>query len=287
MSRDALKGGPPAQDQSTQPGHESEMDPAPDYTPRYPGSGRLKGKRCLVTGADSGIGRAVAVLFAREGADIAFAYLDEDEDAEETRRLCEAEGATVYAHKGDLGEEKTVLSFVQTAVDKLGGIDVLVNNAGEQHVQSDVEDISAEQFDRTFKTNVRAYFLMVRHCLPHMDEGCAIVNTVSVTAYRGMPVLVDYSASRAATVGLTRALAKQLSKRGIRVNGVAPGPVWTPLIPASFSKDQVEGFGAGSEMGRPGMPNEIAPSHLFLACEDSSFMSGQVLHPNGGDVIGG
>ncbi|MEQ8404624.1 MAG: SDR family oxidoreductase [Oceanicaulis sp.] len=287
MSREDIQGGPPAQEQPVQPGHESEMTPAPDYTPRFPGSGRLKGKRCLITGADSGIGRAVAVLFAREGADIAFAYLDEDEDAQETQRLCEAEGAQVYAHKGDLGEEATVLSFVQTAIDRLGGIDVLVNNAGEQHVEGDVEEISAEQFDRTFKTNVRSYFLMIRHCLPHMDEGCAIVNTVSLVAYRGSPALVDYSASRAATVGLTRALAQQLAKRGVRVNGVAPGPVWTPLIPASFPKDRVDEFGASTKMGRPGMPNEIAPSHLFLACEDGSFMTGQVLHPNGGAIVGG
>ncbi|MGJ3233057.1 MAG: SDR family oxidoreductase [Oceanicaulis sp.] len=287
MSREALEGGPPGQEQSKQPGDEHAMDPKPDYAPRYRGSDRLKGKRALITGADSGIGRAVAVLYAREGADIAFLYLDEDKDAEETVRLCEAEGATVYAHKGDVGEEETVRSFVSAAVDRLGGIDIVVNNAGEQHFETDFEDISAEQFDRTFKTNVRGYFLMIRECLPHMGEGSAIVNTVSVVAYRGSPALVDYSASRAATVGLTRALAKQLADRKIRVNGVAPGPVWTPLIPASFPEDKVEGFGASSQMGRPGQPNEIAPSHLFLACEDSSFMTGQVLHATGGAIVGG
>lgn len=287
MSRSDLDGGPPAQEQPVQPGREHAMTPAPDYTPRYPGSGRLKGRRAVITGADSGIGRAVAVLFAREGADVAFAYLDEDDDAAETRRLCEAEGAQVYAHKGDLGEEEIVRAFVEAAVDRLGGIDVLVNNAGEQHVAGDLEQISAEQFDRTMKTNVRSYFLMIRQCLAHMDEGAAIVNTVSLVAYRGSPALVDYSASRAATVGLTRALAQQLAKRKIRVNGVAPGPVWTPLIPASFPEDRVKDFGASSKMGRPGMPNEIAPSHLFLACEDSSFMTGQMLHPNGGAIVGG
>ena len=287
MSRERLEGGPPAQEQARQPGHEGEMTPAPDYTPHFAGSGRLKGKRCLITGADSGIGRAVAVLYAREGADIAFIYLDEDDDAEETRRLCEAEGATVYAHKGDVGEEATVKDFVESAAKALGGIDIVVNNAGEQHFQTDFEDISTEQFDRTIKTNVRGYFLMIRECLPHLKEGSAIVNTVSVVAYRGSPALVDYSASRAATVGLTRALAQQLAKRKVRVNGVAPGPVWTPLIPASFPEDKVEHFGASSTMGRPGQPNEIAPSHLFLACEDSSFMTGQVLHPSGGAIVGG
>jgi NAD(P)-dependent dehydrogenase (short-subunit alcohol dehydrogenase family) len=287
MSNEELKGGPPAQEQPVQPGREAEMDPAPDYTPRYPGSGRLKGRKCLITGADSGIGRAVAVLYAREGADVAFIYLDEDKDAEETVRLCEAEGASVYAQKGDVGEEQVVRDFVETAAQKLGGIDIVVNNAGEQHFETDFENISTEQFDRTLKTNVRGYFLMIREALPHLKEGSAIINTVSVVAYRGSPALVDYSASRAATVGLTRALAKQLASRKIRVNGVAPGPVWTPLIPASFPEDKVEHFGASSQMGRPGQPNEIAPSHLFLACEDSSFMTGQVLHPSGGAVVGG
>lgn len=277
----------PAQKQTRQPGRERLMDPAPDYKPRFPGSGRLQGKTVIITGGDSGIGRACSVLFAREGANVAIVYLEEDQDAEETRGLVEEEGGEALLIKGDIG----LPSFCEDAVERVlrafGGIDVLVNNAARQYPRDELADISPGQLKTTFRTNVFGYFHMTQAVLPHLKRGAAIVNTSSVTAYRGSPHLIDYSATRGAIVAFTRSMADSLATKGIRVNAVAPGPVWTPLIPASFSRKKVKDFGADQPLGRAGQPNEVASCHLFLACADSSYMTGQVLHPNGGEVVGG
>jgi NAD(P)-dependent dehydrogenase (short-subunit alcohol dehydrogenase family) len=273
----------PPQHQDRQPGRESAMTPKPDYAPRFRGSGRLEGKVALITGGDSGIGRAVAVLFAREGADVAIVYLDEGEDAKEAARLVEREGRRCVAIAGDVGRPEFCAKAVQTTVSDLGRLDVLVNNAAEQHPQKDMADISPEQIDRTFRTNIYGYFFMTQAALPHLKKGASIVNTTSVTAYRGSPDLLDYSATKGAIVAFTRSLAQKLVKDGIRVNGVAPGPIWTPLIPSTFPEDKVKSFGANTPMQRPGQPNEVASCFLFLACEDASYITGSVLHPNGGD----
>jgi NAD(P)-dependent dehydrogenase (short-subunit alcohol dehydrogenase family) len=277
----------PPQKQEHQPGREQEMTPRPDYMPRYPSSGRLKGKVALITGGDSGIGRAVAVLFAREGADIAIVYLEENEDARETAGAVETEGRRCIALAGDIGEEAFCRRAVERTVKELGRLDILVNNAAEQHPQESITDITEEQLTRTFRTNVFGYFFMTKAALPHLKEGSAIVNTTSVTAYKGSSQLLDYASTRGAIVAFTRSLAQQLVKKGIRVNGVAPGPIWTPLIPASFDEERTSQHGSGAPMQRPGQPNEVATCLLFLACEDSSYMSGQVLHPNGGEVVNG
>ena len=273
----------PPQHQDRQPGRESAMTPKPDYAPRFRGSGRLEGKVALITGGDSGIGRAVAVLFAREGADVAIVYLDEGEDAKEAARLVEREGRRCVAIAGDVGRPEFCATAVETTVSELGRLDVLVNNAAEQHPQKDMADISPEQIDRTFRTNIYGYFFMTQAALPHLKKGASIVNTTSVTAYRGSPDLLDYSATKGAIVAFTRSLAQKLVKDGIRVNGVAPGPIWTPLIPSTFPEDKVKSFGANTPMQRPGQPNEVASCFLFLACEDASYITGSVLHPNGGD----
>ena len=274
----------PPQTQGSQPGRESEMDPKPDYLPRFSGSGRLQDKVAIVTGGDSGIGRAVAILFAREGADVAILYLNEGEDARETAMGVEAEGRKCLAIAGDVGDPQFCQSAVQRVMKRLGRIDVLVNNAAEQHPQKEPTDISPEQLERTFRTNIFGYFFMTEAALPHLKEGATIVNTSSVTAYRGSPELLDYSATKGAIVTFTRSLAKALVERGIRVNGVAPGPIWTPLIPSTFPADKVASFGSQVPMKRPGQPNEVASCFLFLACEDSSYISGSFLHPNGGEA---
>jgi NAD(P)-dependent dehydrogenase (short-subunit alcohol dehydrogenase family) len=275
----------PPQEQARQPGREHAMQPRPEFAPRHPGSGKLDGKVALITGGDSGIGRAVAVLFAREGADVAIVFLEETEDARDTRDAVQAEGQECLLVAGDIGEERFCRRAVELTVERFGRIDVLVNNAAEQHPQDALEDITAEQLTRTFATNVFGYFFTTKAALPHIPEGGTIVNTTSVTAFKGSSHLIDYSATRGAILAFTRSLAQALVGRGIRVNGVAPGPIWTPLIPASFDAEEVGEFGAGVPMGRPGQPNEVATSHLFLACDDSSYMTGQILHPNGGTPV--
>ncbi|HEX2553763.1 MAG TPA: SDR family oxidoreductase [Microvirga sp.] len=273
----------PPQTQSTQPGRETEMNPKPNYTPRFPGSGRLKGKVAVVTGGDSGIGRAVAVLFAREGAKVAVLYLNEGRDAQDTKQFVETEGSQCLLIAGDVGDPGFCREAVTRVMGEFGRIDVLVNNAAEQHPKKEVTEITPDQLDRTFRTNIYGYFYMVQAAMPHLKEGAAIINTTSVTAYRGSPELLDYSSTKGAIVTFTRSLAQSLVGKGIRVNGVAPGPIWTPLIPSTFPAEKVATFGANTPMKRPGQPNEVASCFLFLACEDASYITGSVLHPNGGD----
>jgi len=270
-----------------QPGIENEMTPKPEYHPRYKGSDRLKGKVALITGGDSGIGRATAVLYAQEGAKIAIVYRDEDTDAEQTKDLIEAEGSEAILLRGDIGQKAFCKDAVQQTVDQFGTIDILVNNAGEQHAQEDPEDIDEDQIERTFRTNIFGTIFMTQLSLPHMKEGGRIICVTSVTAFKGQDLLIDYASTKGAILAFVRAMSSKLAPKGILVNGVAPGPIWTPLIPASFPPDKVESFGENTPLGRPGQPNEVAPALLFLACEDSSYMTGQVLHPNGGTLVGG
>ena len=253
--------------------------------PEQPGCGRLEGRKALITGGDSGIGRAVAAAFAKEGADVCIVYLNEHEDAAETKRLVEKQGRRCIAMAGDVGDETFCRQTVERCVRELGGLDVLVNNAAEQHPQKNIEDISAGQLERTFRTNIFAMFYLVKAATPHLKEGSAIVNCTSVTAYRGSKQLLDYAATKGAIVAFTRSLALNLAEKKIRVNGVAPGPIWTPLIPSTFPPEKVESFGANVALKRPGEPAEVAPSFVFLASEDASYMTGQVLHPNGGEII--
>ena len=269
------------------PGHESALEPKPDWEPRYRGSGRLEGKVALITGADSGIGRAVSALFAREGADIAIIYLCEHDDAAKTKQIVEKEGRKAITIAGDLGEKEFCDRVVEDTVKELGGLDILVNNAGEQHPDKDITDISEKQLKRTFQTNIFSMFFLTQAARPHLKQGAAIINCTSITMYQGSKELLDYSATKGAITAFTRSLSENLVGKGIRVNGVAPGPIWTPLNPCGgASEDKIKDFGKHTPMGRPGQPNEVAPCFLFLACEDSSYMSGQVLHPNGGTVVG-
>jgi len=278
----------PAQEQAQQPGLRSEMRPRPKAEMRaYRAAGKLKGKVALISGGDSGIGRAVAAAFAKEGAEVALLYLNEHDDARSTSELVAAAGVRCLSIAGDVGDEAFCRAAVEQAIGAFGRLDVLVNNAGVQYPQDRLEDISSEQLERTFRTNVFGMFHLTKAALPHLGEGAAIVNTTSVTAYRGSPHLIDYAATKGAIVAFTRSLAGALKDRRIRVNGVAPGPVWTPLIPASFPAEHVEGFGENTFMGRPAEPDEIAPSYVFLASDDAACMTGQVLHPNGGEIIGG
>lgn len=276
----------PRQHQDRRPGLESEMTPRPKAEDRRQrGSDKLVGKVALITGGDSGIGRAVALAFAREGAAVAIAYLNEHKDAAETKRRVERHGQKAIAIAGDAGEEDFCRDAIERVIDEFGRLDILVNNAAEQHPQKSIEDISAAQLDRTFRTNIYSYFFMTKHALPHLRKGSAIINTTSVTAYRGSPELLDYSATKGAIVAFTRSLALALAEKQIRVNAVAPGPIWTPLIPSTFPEEKVEKFGSDVPLGRPGEPEEVAPCYVFLASRDSSYMSGQVLHPNGGEVV--
>ena len=270
--------------QDQEPGHESQLEPKPDWEPRYPGSGRLDGKVALITGADSGIGRAVAALFAREGADVAILYLCEHDDAQKTKQIVEQEGRRAITIAGDIGDKQFCEQAVKQTVDQLGRLDILVNNAGEQHPDKEITDIDEHQLRRTFQTNIFGMFYMTQAALPHLKQGSAIVNCTSVTMYKGSAELLDYSSTKGAITAFTRSLAKNLVKKGIRVNAVAPGPIWTPLNPSGGQPpEKIPDFGKDTPMGRPGQPNEVAPSFLFLACEDASYMMGQVLHPDGGD----
>lgn len=276
----------PPQHQNQQPGIEAEMTPKPkSQDSKYRAAGKLEGKVALITGGDSGIGRSVAILYAQEGADVAIVYLNEDQDAEETKRLVEAEGKRCLTIKGDIGDEQLCQQAVQQTVQQLGHLDILVNNAAEQHPQESIEKISAEQLERTFRTNIFSMFFLTKAALPHLKEGSSIINTTSVTAYKGNPQLLDYSSTKGAIVAFTRSLSQSLVEKGIRVNGVAPGPIWTPLIPSTFPEDKVKSFGKQVPMQRAGQPEEVAPSYVFLASDDSSYMSGQILHPNGGEVV--
>lgn len=276
----------PPQHQERQPGIESKMNPQPEST-EYRGSDKLRDKVALITGGDSGIGRAVAIAFAKEGADVAILYLDEHEDAKKTQAMVEAEGRRCLPIAGDVGDNSFCQQAVKQTVDAFGHLDILVNNAAEQHPQQSIEDISPEQLERTFRTNIFSMFYMTKAALPHLKEGSAIVNTTSVTAYKGNSSLLDYSSTKGAIVAFTRSLSQNLVEKGIRVNGVAPGPIWTPLIPATFPEEKVETFGQQVPMKRAGQPDEVAPCYVFLASNDSSYMTGQILHPNGGAVVGG
>jgi len=270
------------------PGSEQSLEPKPDWQPRYPGSGRLKGKVAIISGADSGIGRATAVLFAREGAAVAILYLCEHADAEMTRELCEAEGPRAITIAGDVGDKHFCDRAVTEVVDAFGQVDVLVNNAGEQHPDEDIINITEEQLRRTFQTNIFAMFFLVQAARPYLKRGAAIINCTSVTMYKGSKDLLDYSSTKGAITAFTRSLSANLARDGIRVNAVAPGPIWTPLNPSGGKPEEdLNDFGRDTPMGRSGQPNEVAPAFLFLACEDASYMTGQVLHPNGGTIING
>lgn len=276
----------PAQHQERQPGFETEMEPKPDFSKNLAGKAqRLSGKVALVTGGDSGIGRAVAVAFAKEGADVAVSYLDEHEDAEETKSYIEKEGKRCLVIPGDIGDESFCRKVVEKVIQEFGKLDILINNAGEQHEQNSLKDITTEQLERTFRTNIFSMFHLTKAALDHLKPGSAIVNTTSITAFQGAPNLMDYSATKGAILAFTRSLAGSLAEQGIRVNAVAPGPIWTPLIPASFPEDEVEGFGKqafGTPMKRPGQPDELAGGYVYLASDDASYVTGQVLHINGG-----
>jgi len=276
----------PRQHQQRRPGREHKMKPRPrSDDEKHRGSGKLLNKVAIITGGDSGIGRAVAVAFAKEDADVAIVYLEEHKDANETKRLVEENGRRCLLVSGDVGQENFCRKAVGQTVKELGKIDILVNNAAEQHPQESIEKITEKQLERTFRTNIFSYFFMVKAAMKHLKKGAAIINTTSVTAYKGSPHLLDYSSTKGAITAFTRSLSQALADKDIRVNGVAPGPIWTPLIPSTFPAKEVETFGSDVPLGRPGQPEEIAPSFVFLAADDSSYMTGQILHPNGGTVV--
>jgi len=277
----------PPQHQEQQPGIEKEMTPKPEFIrENYKGSDKLQSKVALITGGDSGIGRSVAVHFAREGADVAIVYKEEERtDAEETRQLVENEGRKCLLLPGDLRDPGFCQAIVEQTVQQLGKLNILVNNAAEQHPQESLADITDEQLETTFNTNIFSFFRTTRAALQHLQEGDCIINTTSITSYRGSQELLDYSSTKGAITSFTRSLAKQLAEKKIRVNGVAPGPIWTPLIPATFDEEKVSNFGKNTPMQRPGQPSEVGPAYVFLASEDASYFTGQVLHPNGGDVV--
>ncbi|MFD2516984.1 SDR family oxidoreductase [Salinimicrobium flavum] len=277
----------PKQEQKKQPGKERKMHPEPEVIRKnYKGSGKLKGKIALITGGDSGIGRSVAVHFAKEGAKVAIVYLNEDEDALETKKMVEKAGSECLIIEGDLKEEKFCRKIVKDTIKKLGGLNILVNNAAMQFPKEKPEEVTSSQVRKTFETNIYPYFFTVNEALKHLKEEDTIINTTSVTAYRGSEHLLDYSSTKGAITSFTRSLSKMLAERNIRVNGVAPGPIWTPLIPASFDDQQVAEFGKKVPMGRAGQPSEVAPAYVFLACEDSSYITGQIIHVNGGEIVG-
>lgn len=288
MPQEGQKQTLPPQHQNHRPGSETEMNPLPKYeSSQYKAAGKLEGKVALITGGDSGIGRAVAVTYAKEGADVAIVYLSEHKDAEETKRQVEQEGRKCILVAGDIGDDAFCTDAVKQTIEQLGKLDILVNNAAEQHPQKRIEDISKDQLERTFRTNILGMFYMTQAAMPHLGQGSAIINTASITAYRGSPNLIDYSATKGAIVSFTRSLSMNIVDKGIRVNGVAPGPIWTPLIPSTFTEEEVSKFGASQPMKRPGQPEELAPAYVYLASSDSSYVSGQIIHINGGEVING
>ena len=276
------------QQKQQRPGLEKNMDPIPETDPiKYPKEGKLKGKVALITGGDSGIGKATALLFAKEGADIVIAYLSETKDAKQTKKEVESYSRKCTLIKGDLGKENHCKKVIETAIKNHKKIDIIVNNAGLHWEAESIEDISTEQLSKTFQNNFFSYFWITKYAMPYLEKGASIINTTSVTAYRGSPQLIDYASTKGAIIAFTRSLSANLIDKGIRVNAVAPGPIWTPLIASSFDKEKNSEFGSDSPMKRAGMPNEVAPSFLFLATDDSSFISGQVLHPNGGEIVNG
>lgn len=278
----------PPQHQNKQPGIESQMNPRPVFDDTsYKGSGKLQNKIAIITGGDSGIGRAVSIAFAKEGADVVIVYLNEHEDANETKRLVEQKGCQCLLLSGDIGNEQFCKQVIDETIKKFNKLDILVNNAGEQHVQNGLEMITTEQLMRTFQTNFFSVFHLTKNALPHFKQGSTIINTASLTAYEGNEQLIDYSATKGAIVAFTRSLSKSLMGKGIRVNGVAPGTVWTPLIPASFPEQQVAQWGTNTPAKRAGQPCELAPAYVFLASDDSVYMSGQILHVNGGKIVNG
>jgi len=286
MNDKAEKGTVPPQHQSHQPGTEGKMSPKPESEGRnYLPAGKLKDRVALISGGDSGIGKSVAIHFAKEGADVAIIYLEEIKDAERTKDLVEKEGRRCLLLQGDVGHREFCRDAVRETVRKLGRLNILVNNAAEQHTATDFAEIAPTQLERTFATNVFGMFHLTQAALPHLKKGSAIVNTTSITAFRGNPALVDYASTKGAILAFTRALSMQLVEKGIRVNAVAPGPIWTPLIPASFDEEKVAKFGKDTPMKRPGQPDEVAPCYVFLVSDDASYISGQTLHPNGGEIV--
>jgi NAD(P)-dependent dehydrogenase (short-subunit alcohol dehydrogenase family) len=277
----------PAQHQDVHPGIENVMTPRPIFdNPNYKGTGKLKDKVAIITGGDSGIGRAVALIYAKEGADISIAYINQNEDANETKQYIEALGRKCLLILGDLKNEEFCKSVIEKTINEFGHLDVLVNNAGVQYPQNSIEDITSQQFEDTFHVNIFSYFYLTKAAMPHLQFGSCIINTTSVTAYNGHKELIDYASTKGAIVSFTRSLALSLALKGIRVNGVAPGPIWTPLIPSSFSADHITTFGADTPMKRAGQPVELGPVYVYLASEDSTYVTGQILHVNGGGFMG-
>jgi NAD(P)-dependent dehydrogenase (short-subunit alcohol dehydrogenase family) len=288
MPNENKKQGFPPQHQNHQPGTEPEMKPEPkSVDENYQGSGKLGGKVALITGGDSGIGKSVAIYFAKEGANIAIVYLEESNDAQTTKELIEAEGRKCLLIAGDVGSEVFCEEAAKKTLDEFGKIDILVNNAAEQHPQKSLLDISADQLEKTFRTNIFSMFHLTKAVLPHLKKGSTIINTSSITAYKGHETLIDYSATKGAIVTFTRSLAMSLASQGIRVNSIAPGPIWTPLIPSTFSAEEVAKFGTNAPMGRAGQPFELAPAYVYLASDDSTYVSGQTIHVNGGTIVNG